>query len=158
MEQVEVKALVDSTLTLCQARYKEHNTKLKIADLPDGLQLYCHSSQISQVLLNLLNNALDAVQVNPEEERLVELDYSEDKDSITFSITDNGPGVPSSLRQKIMQAFFTTKAPGKGTGLGLSISLAIIQKHHGRLWLDESSPQTRFLVRLPKSQPQLASA
>jgi len=155
VESVAVKTLVDNTLTLCQAKFDEYATQLKVLALAEGSCLECRASQISQVLLNLLNNALDAVQHNPEGERFVELDYSEDMESVTMTVSDNGPGIPPLIRNKIMEAFFTTKAPGKGTGLGLSISLSIVKKHQGTLMLDPLSTSTRFVVNLPKKQKNL---
>jgi signal transduction histidine kinase len=69
-------------------------------------------------------------------------------------VTDSGSGIPASTAQKIMSPFFTTKPPGKGTGLGLSISSNIMIDHGGSITLDRSSPNTRFVVALPKKRTQ----
>jgi C4-dicarboxylate-specific signal transduction histidine kinase len=106
--------------------------------------------QLSQVFLNLLNNAFDAIEGAPSPWIRVEL-YSED-DFIEVSVTDSGPGVAKEIRSRIMEPFFTTKPLGKGTGLGLSVSAGIMKAHHGSLFLDETSPNTRFVVRMPRRQ------
>jgi signal transduction histidine kinase len=116
--------------------------------------LECRPTQITQVLLNLLNNARDAAEES--EERWVQLDVTELADWIRISVTDSGKGIPVEIREKIMSPFFTTKAVGKGTGLGLSITKSIVDSHRGTLILDEESVQTRFVIELPKRQPQEA--
>jgi len=99
--------------------------------------------------LNLLNNAVDAVQALPE--KWVRLSVFEKGDELEIAITDSGNGIPESLRAKMGQPFFTTKEVGQGTGLGLSISRGIVEAHGGTLQLDTSCAHTRFVVRLPKS-------
>jgi signal transduction histidine kinase len=66
-----------------------------------------------------------------------------------MAVLDNGPGIPAALRARIMEPFFTTKTYGQGTGLGLSISSAIAGQHGGKIYLDEKSPETRFVLELP---------
>ena len=67
-------------------------------------------------------------------------------------VVDCGRGIPKEIAHKILQPFFTTKDVGSGTGIGLSISNGIVEGHGGRLYLDESSPNTAFIVELPKSR------
>jgi signal transduction histidine kinase len=104
--------------------------------------------QICQVLLNLLQNAFDAV-VDCEGERWVELDVSVQKRWLVFSVTDSGPGIPDEARSRIMEPFFTTKPVGKGTGLGLSISRTIAFDHGGTLALAQEPGHTCFRLILP---------
>lgn len=68
-------------------------------------------------------------------------------------VRDNGPGIPKELRDKIMQPFFTTKEVGKGTGLGLSTAVGLIESQKGSLYLDDSDPQTCFVIELPSQSP-----
>ena len=100
------------------------------------------------MLLNLLNNAFDAVQALPE--KWVRVMVSEEGDSVNISVTDSGRGIPREIADKAMQPFFTTKPVGKGTGLGLSISNAIVEAHHGRLWIDSRGPNTRIILSLSR--------
>jgi signal transduction histidine kinase len=117
------------------------------------LTIECRPTEISQILLNLLNNAFDAVFSLSE--KWVELQVEELPDEIRIQVTDSGSGISKGIREKLMQPFFTTKEPGKGTGLGLSISNRIALKHHGKIYLDESCKNTRFVLVLPKRQPAL---
>lgn len=139
--------IILETLDLCQARFQSLGVELRIDTLPDAINLPCRASQISQVILNLLNNALDAVE--PLEERWVAMSFSQDAATFTISITDSGNGIPEAVARKIMNPFFTTKPPGRGTGLGLSICSNILIDHGGRLELDTTSPHTTFRMRLP---------
>lgn len=135
------------TLDLCQARFQSLGVDLKIGMMPQDIDLPCRASQISQVILNLLNNALDAVE--SLEERWVRMDFSQDAEQFVITVTDSGGGIPETVARKIMNPFFTTKPPGKGTGLGLSICSNILIDHGGRLELDTTCPHTTFRVRLP---------
>jgi signal transduction histidine kinase len=142
--------LVTETLDLCHARLLSKDIRLSVSDIPDSWEIECRPSQISQVLLNLLNNAYDAALGQPE--RWVQLDVTDTGTSFEIAVIDSGPGIPKEIARKIMDPFFTTKPPGKGTGLGLSISSNIMTDHGGSLSLDTKSPHTRFVMVLPKEQ------
>jgi signal transduction histidine kinase len=104
------------------------------------------------VALNLLNNAFDAIQ--SLEEKWIKISFSDIGDWVKIIVTDSGPGIPFDVQMKMMQPFYTTKEIGKGTGLGLSISKGIIERHNGRLYLDNTSPNTQFVIALPKKAAQ----
>jgi C4-dicarboxylate-specific signal transduction histidine kinase len=82
----------------------------------------------------------------------VRVEVLERENDVVISVTDSGPGITPEIAEKMMQPFFTTKAVGKGIGLGLSISEGILRSHSGELLLDSSSENTRFCMRLPKTQ------
>ena len=146
-EWIEVSALVEDTLSFCEERFRFEGVTLS-RDIAEGLRFKVHSHQISQVLLNLLNNSLDAV--SDSREKRVSIEALERWDGIEISISDTGPGIPYDLRARIMQPFFTTKEVGKGVGLGLSISQGIVQAHAGKFYLDENSARTKFVIWIPK--------
>ena len=146
-EEVPIKKIVEETLEFCRARFQNNGVDLIIGEISDEWVVYCRPVQISQVLLNLLNNAFDAVLHIPEKWVKVELARAEN--DICLSVTDSGTGIPDDIREKIMQPFFTTKEVGKGTGLGLSLARGIIEGHKGRFSLDMASKNTKFLVHLP---------
>lgn len=146
-EKTPVQVILDDTLALCREKFAVHGITLEVADVDRDLTLECQRVQISQVLLNLLNNAFDAVQMLPV--RWVRLGVSREGDSIQISVTDSGRGIPREIADKAMQPFFTTKPVGKGTGLGLSISNAIAESHHGQLSIDSRGPNTRIVLSLP---------
>ncbi|RME15124.1 MAG: PAS domain-containing sensor histidine kinase [Bdellovibrio sp.] len=144
----DLREIFKDTFELCQQKFKNRDVKLDVVDIPDKLTLECRKTQISQVLLNLLNNALDAV--SEQAERWVQVYAKEEEAFVEISVIDSGPGIPIELRSKILEPFFTTKETGKGTGLGLSISKGIIEEHGGTLEIDPHFPNTRFVIRLPK--------
>lgn len=146
-EWITVEALLEETLSFSRERFRADGVEL-ITRVPPELQIKCQPHQISQVILNLLNNAMDAVQ-NSKNKNVV-IEALERAGGIEISVSDSGPGIPYDLRSRIMQPFFTTKEVGKGVGLGLSISQGIIQGHGGKFYLDENSARTRFVIWLPK--------
>jgi hypothetical protein len=148
-EASSLRGILDDTLSFCLSRFKSHEISLEIDDVSPSLLIDCQPTRISQVILNLLNNAFDAVQDLPE--KWVKLNVKEFGDLIEITVTDSGPGISTEIAKKILEPFFTTKEVGKGTGLGLSIALGIMKAHQGTLTLDHSSPNTRFVVRLPKA-------
>lgn len=150
-ELIPVSDLIAMTLDLCLERFERFQVQLNRDVAIDGL-VECRPVEISQVILNLLNNAMDAVRVDGVAVKEVTLRVLENDNDFLFQIEDSGKGVPESLREKIMQPFFTTKDVGQGTGLGLSISLGIARRHHGELTLLVDRPQTVFQLRLPKRQ------
>jgi two-component system sensor histidine kinase DctS len=119
-----------------------------IVNIDSDLAIFCNRGQMAQALLNLINNARDAVLKSNT--RWISLEAklaSENK--IEISIADSGNGIPKEIRSKIMQPFFTTKEIGKGTGLGLSLVRSIVISHNGQFNLDELSTNTRFVIQLP---------
>lgn len=148
--KVIVCDLIHDTLSFCGERFKSDGTIVTIKDFDKNLFFDGRSNEISQVLLNLLNNANDAI--SSYKEKWIDISVVEHKEWLEIQVTDCGGGIPADVRDKIFQPFFTTKEIGKGTGLGLSISLGIIQKHNGELKLDTSCQNTRFVIRLPKKQ------
>lgn len=151
-EIVSVDAILGDTLELCLQRMRKHGIEVLIDDFPKSLDLECRRVQISQVLINLLNNSFDALQ--GIENGYVRISVRERLQGgfglVEMAIEDNGRSIPTDIAHKIFQPFFTTKGPGKGTGLGLSISKGMIEAHDGRIWLDTSSAHTRFVILLPK--------
>lgn len=152
-EPVKVQRLVQDTLSLSAERFRSKGVELEVETLPQDLMIDCRSSQISQVLMNLLNNAMDAVlEVPARGTRRVRIGAVDAGASVEVVVSDNGPGIPDGLREKVMQPFFTTKPVGQGTGLGLSISKGIVESHNGTLDFSSRPGQTAFRVRLPKEQ------
>jgi PAS domain S-box-containing protein len=142
--------IVEDTLSFCTQRLKQNTVELRVAPIEPSLRIGCRPTEISQVLLNLLNNSVDAVQSLPE--KWVEVAVREAGEELEISVMDSGNGIPESVRARMGQPFFTTKEVGKGTGLGLSISRGIVEAHGGHLVLDTASAHTRFVVKLPKSR------
>lgn len=148
MEKLEVNTLLLDTLELSKERFRFNSTELRV-NLPPLEKIYVmgRASQLLQVMVNLLNNAYDAVEFL--DERWVDVSVSAELKTCRITVTDSGNGIPSHVLEKIMTPFFTTKKVGKGTGLGLSISRGIIEEHNGKLYYDSKNPHTRFVIELP---------
>lgn len=147
-ETVSLQRIFGETLVFCQERFRNHGADLRI-DFPDSeVFINCRPVQISQVILNLLNNAFDGIEHLPEKWVEIKL-LDSSAGGVTLLITDSGSGIPSENQKKIFEPFFTTKPAGKGTGLGLSISRQIVYDHGGELILDSDHHRTRFMLRLP---------
>ncbi|WP_394328269.1 sensor histidine kinase [Couchioplanes caeruleus] len=116
-------------------------------------QIPAHPAELNQVWTNIVDNAVQAMSGAGT---LTVRTYREDE-HVVVSIGDTGPGVPEELRKRVFEPFSTTKAVGEGTGLGLDISYRIVVNGHGGDIVLRSEPgDTRFLVRLPTSEPPSA--
>ena len=146
-EKVPFKEIVSQTIAIVRARNKRSMVNITVSECEDDLLAYCRQAQIAQILINILNNAVDAVEES--ENPWVKLVVKKNGNWIEVRVIDSGCGIPKDVAAKIFEPFFTTKAPGKGTGLGLSISRGIIRSHSGDFYLDEMSTNTCFVVRLP---------
>ncbi len=145
-----VKDLIEATVAICGERFKHHGVSLSVSNIDSKLLLDCRPNELTQVLINLLDNAFEAV--TGLSEKWVVIDISEKAHTIEISVTDSGNGIAPEIRQKIMKPFFTTKPVGQGTGLGLAVSKGIVESHKGSISLDAQSDRTRFLISIPKQQ------
>ncbi len=121
----------------------------------------CYPSQLNQVFVNLLSNAIDALEEQAQAQQPAQITICTRAlaDIVEISIADNGPGIPPEVQRHLFDAFFTTKPTGKGTGLGLSISQQIIAKHSGDLrCCSEMNRGTEFIVRLPRRAAMTTAA
>lgn len=149
MEKVSVASVVEDTFSFCMERMKLQGIEVRVKKESSDLFIDCRPVEISQVLLNLLNNASDAIE--DKEVKWIEVAFRDDGLNVEISVTDSGDGVDKTIKDKIMEPFFTTKEVGKGTGLGLSISRGIIEAHRGVIFLDDKDPNTKFVIVLPKN-------
>ena len=151
-ELVSFDKMIEDILSFCNERLKHHEIKLIKDDLNPNLVFEGRQIEISQVLLNLLNNAIDALDTSKITDKWIKISAKNDGEYLEIKISDNGPAIPPETQSKMFQPFFTTKEIGKGTGLGLSLSLTIVKNHLGELYLDTESPYTTFVLRLPNKQ------
>jgi len=156
MRPESVRGIVTETIELCAQRFRQHSIELVVDPIPQDFYVECRSVQISQVLLNLLGNAHDAVE--RAQVRRVRIAADADAREVRLAVIDSGPGIPRELHARIMEPFFTTKELGKGTGLGLSVSKGIAEAHGGSLALDATAPETRFVLTLRRVPPPPAAA
>jgi signal transduction histidine kinase len=146
MELVSINDIIDSSSDLCLDKMQKHKILFECY-CPADLFVKCRSIEISQIIINLLNNAIDAIKNSTTPWIRLSTDMHEQK--ILIRVVDSGLGVPKELEDKIMQPFFTTKKVGEGTGLGLSISNKIATAHGGRLYIDRQNSDSCFCLELP---------
>ncbi len=139
---------LSNTLLLAKHQLKSVTVNKNFGDIPE---ITCAPSQINQVFLNLVTNA---VQAMPGERGVLTLTSRREGEGVAVDVQDDGAGMPPEVISKIFDPFFTTKEIGKGTGLGLSISFKIVQQHGGKITV-ESRPGsgTKFTVWLPLVPP-----
>lgn len=148
-EAVNLNIVVKDALRILCNQYKYHalniieNYDQNLPDIPGNF------ANLGQVAMNLIQNAIQAADQEPAT-IFLETHFDKNARQVAFVCTDNGPGIPESVRPDIFKPFFTTKTPGKGTGLGLYLCHEIIRKHGGTLTLENTPGKgAKFLVRLP---------
>jgi signal transduction histidine kinase len=143
--EVDVHEGLENTIVILQHKLKQGVT-VKRDYSPNLPRIEAYASELNQVWTNIIDNAIDAMNGRGE---ICLRTYAEDN-HVIVEITDNGPGIPETIRSRIFEPFFTTKSPGKGTGLGLHISHDIVaNRHHGQLLVESQPGETKFIVVLP---------
>lgn len=174
LDEAEMKAVnihegIDSTLMILQNRLKGNDQRPTIEIIKEYSKLplvECYAGQLNQVFMNLLSNAIDALEEGvgngewgvgekalPTPQICIHTKLTSEN-QVVIRITDNGTGIPENVQKHLFEPFFTTKPVGKGTGLGLSISYQIItQKHRGELQCISAPGQgTEFVIVIPLNQ------
>lgn len=149
-ELVDINLILEGVVKISRNKIRD------IADVrlcldPNAPKISCRRGQIQQVILNMLMNAVDAIEDHGDGTGLIGLSTRHDVDYMHITISDTGPGVPEKLKEKIFDPFFTTKAVGKGTGQGLALAKDfIVGGHGGRLcFVDIDGYNTTFQISLP---------
>jgi signal transduction histidine kinase len=151
-ERIDLLSTVEEAISLINTQSRVKNIEL-IKDLkPDLPPVLANKNQIQQIIINLCNNAMDAMSGTRKGALTVRTGTAviNGAKSVTIQIADNGSGIPKEIRSKIFEPFFTTKEVGKGTGLGLSLAHEIVQKHQGVIEVEsELNKGSVFTVHLP---------
>jgi PAS domain S-box-containing protein len=146
--------IFEGTLLMCAARFKSNKVKFVLEDIPNDLFVYCRSVEVSQVLLNLLNNAYDSV-LKVDSNRWIEVKIVRKSNKVLIKVFDSGAAVDKKIKDKIFEPFFTTKDIGQGIGLGLSISRDIMIKNNGDLRLEYREKISYFEIELDEFLPEI---
>ncbi len=144
MKLININEGIESTLLILKNQIKNRIEIVKtLGEIPD---IYCYPGKINQVFMNILTNAIQAI--NGKGEIFIKTKTKENY--VFISIKDTGIGMSQSVKERIFEPFFTTKDIGKGTGLGLSISFGIVENHKGKIIVNsEVGKGTEFLIKLP---------
>lgn len=151
-----VAELISEAVSFCSQKCKEKNIKIDIIQVIPGLKVLCKPVLISQAILNLLHNSIDAaLEYN---EKWIKIVVQELGDEVKISVIDSGKGLPKHVLANIGRTFFTTKEVGHGNGLGISLAKRVIEDHGGEFSYDTSSPNTKFDLIIPKKmRPKVAA-
>jgi len=141
--------IVGEALSLVELKARRFDVDITY-DLDASWNILCDPLEIEQVLINLLNNSIDACRGTPQPQIRIQSAFIDGE--LSLRIQDSGTGIPSELRDRIFEPFFTTKGVGEGTGLGLSISKGILDSHQAKIFVDPSGAQTCFEIRFTKFQ------
>jgi signal transduction histidine kinase len=166
-KQIDIHEGIDSTLMILQNRLKRKSDHAEIQVIREYEALpkvECYAGQLNQVFMNILSNAIDALDEFNEKRTYAEIQLNPsyirirtellNEDSVSISIADNGHGIPSEICSKLFDPFFTTKPVGRGTGLGLSIShQVVVDRHSGRFYCQSEVGQgAEFVIEIPLRQ------
>jgi signal transduction histidine kinase len=164
MKPVDIHEGIDNTLMILQHRLKEKSDRPEVEVIKKYEQLpevSCYAGQLNQVFMNILSNAIDALEEEGNAENATVQNpqiciHTEliDSNTLRIKIADNGHGMTAKVQQKIFDPFFTTKPIGSGTGLGLSISYqVVVDKHKGQLTCNSTPGKgTEFAIEIPIRQ------
>ncbi len=144
MQRADINGVIQSTLNMAwnEIKYKATLEK-EFGDIPE---IPCYAQKLSQVFMNLLVNAAQAI----ERQGVIRIRTWQEKEAVLVAISDTGCGMPTEVQKRIFEPFFTTKPVGQGTGLGMSISFEIIKKHRGEIRVESRPGEgTTFTIRLP---------
>jgi signal transduction histidine kinase len=151
-----INVILDDLHSFWGQRLANHRISLDFIEVDPEITVYCRPVQIVLVLLNLVGNSFHAIKDRDEKWIRVRVEAEGDKVAIHF--TDSGKGIPESIKHKIFDPFFTTRSVGDGAGLGLSVASGIAKVHNGSLRVDSSSPNTSFVLSLPRGSQKFRQA
>lgn len=153
VQQTDVSQMISDILDFSQSRIEKSNVQLETSGLDQKISAECREAEISQVLVNLINNACDVLKDSQVRKMSIRLKCEDEW--VSLDVLDSGPGIPEHIKNRIFDPFFTTKDVGSGTGLGLSIAKRIMESHAGSLELVEpgdSEFKTCFRLTWPVGQ------
>lgn len=146
-EYVDIHSGITNTLTMLAYKIKKGNVQL-VEEYDTSIPpVKAFVGELNQVLTNILDNALDAMEVNNKGR--LEIKTKREKDWLSLTIIDDGPGIPEDIKSRIFDPFFSTKEIGKGTGLGLDVVSRIVRQHGGSIKVNSVPQRTEFVVCFP---------
>lgn len=148
-EVVKVSKVLEISIDLYEEKFKSEDIHFKLENVNDP-EIKCNPLQISQILINLVSNALDALQKLEENEKYLTIKITENTNdhSVDIRVINSGPLLENALSARIFEPFFSTKSLGKGTGLGLSISSTLAHSNHGNLSYEVYEGQVCFKLHI----------
>lgn len=150
LHEFDPLTVLEHVISLCSEKARVAQIDLEFtSNLKPEQHCIARPTQLGQVLINLVSNAMDAAEQLPQ--KWVKVHVSSHDQEIHISVIDAGSGVPPEIRSRMFDPYFTTKEVGKGTGLGLSLSKTMMEQMAGSLSIDESAANTTFIVKIAAS-------
>ena len=153
VSSIPLDSILMDSLNLSREKFKNANIAIQVEKIPNVF-VNANLIQVSQVLLNLLNNCFDSTLEIEAQKRYVKISFGEKDDFVLISVENSGKAIEPENVSKLFQPFYTTKDVGRGTGLGLSLCKSIIESLDGKIWFEANRPNTTFTFSLPKSLNQ----
>ena len=147
-----INKILEEVLILTDAKSKKFATPIMVNSRTPGI-IFCSDIEIEQVLVNLVNNGIDAVR--EQDERWVKIEVFDEPGEVILRVIDSGHGIPQNVVKKLFQPFFTTKPVGEGTGLGLSITKGILDSHKASIEIKTIDNHTCFEIRFKNAEELL---
>lgn len=147
---VPVRETLEKSLSLVKAKLKSKDIHVKYDNVADNINIKCTQSDLSQVFLNLINNAADAIE--KLDDRWIDVKAEVKGSHVSIIFQDSGAGIPEEIRSKIFETLFTTKGETSGTGLGMGVCKKLIERHLGMIKIDEKAKNTTFVITFPLHQ------
>lgn len=144
---VMVKKTIQKTLSLVNAKMKSRKISVNFSNIPDNISVFCTETDLSQIFLNLLNNAADAIE--KFEHKWIEIKARSEEGNVIIHFIDSGNGIPEEVRTNMFDTLYTTKGEGRGTGLGMGVVKKLTERHHGKISIDIEAPNTTFVLKFP---------
>ncbi len=148
-EVISLNKIIDDTLDIGREKFKSKGIEVRL-NLKNDFEVRCRPIQISQVLINLLNNAEYAIE--SMRDPWIQITTFSDEHGVAVEVMDSGTGITEEVAKRMMEPFYTTKEVGKGTGLGLSIARSIMKENMGTLEYNSHRAHTTFIIHLQKAE------
>ncbi len=145
-EEKQLAQVQDGLETVLEIYHNQIKQNIEVVrNYQDIPEILCYPDELIQVWTNLIHNGIQAMKTGGT----LTLTTTLENEGIKVEVSDSGSGIPPEIKEKIFEAFFTTKSTGEGSGLGLHISKKIIDKHQGKINVDSQPGQTKFTIWLP---------
>lgn len=147
-ELIYVSLLVKESVILMRSLFEHMSIRVEVGHLPE-VKVLCHQGEMTQVMLNLMKNAYDAMCSQQVLDKVISIESVISQDRVLIKVKNSGPKIDLNIAGQVFRPYFTTKNKKEGTGLGLPLSQKIIQSLGGDLVLDLEDPKTSFIIQLP---------
>ena len=153
IKEVVLQDRIDEALYIVQLVLRDKNIELQNnIDYENKIKIVMAVGELSQVIVNILNNAIEAILENDVKKPYIKLDLIKEDNNTIISIEDNGGGIPADVLPRIFEPYFTTKHQSQGTGLGLHMSYQIVTESlNGKMWIENTKNGAKFFISLPVS-------